>query len=89
MRNSSFSFVLIRLKHYRCFRHGPKKCMWFRYKISNYFCYFLQAESRHFQAFYDQIEYIIDTLREQLVHIIYYGGIKYIHLCKFDYFSHR
>ena len=31
VRNSSYSFMMILLKLHRCFGHGLKICMWFRY----------------------------------------------------------
>ena len=42
MRISSYSFILILLKLHRCFGHGLKICMWFRYNpqiiVYYFFC---------------------------------------------------
>ena len=40
MRNSSYSFMPILLKLYRCFCHDLKICMWFGYYPEIIFCHF-------------------------------------------------
>ena len=46
--NSTYSFMAIPLKLYRCFRHGLKICMWFEYNSQIVFRPFvLQLEHSH------------------------------------------
>ena len=46
-RNSSYSFILILLKLYRCYDHALKICMWFGYNPQTNFSYILS----HFSFF--------------------------------------
>ena len=43
VRNSSYSFMPIHLKLYRCFCHGLKICMWFGYYPEIIFCHFFRS----------------------------------------------
>ena len=52
VRNSSYSFMPIHLKLYRCFCHGLKICMWFGYYPEIIFCHFFPSLNLAiFQAF--------------------------------------
>ena len=52
VRNSSYSFMLILSKLYRCFCHGLKICMWFGYYPEIVFCpFFRYLNLVIFQAF--------------------------------------
>ena len=42
MRNSSYSFIPILLKLYRCCDHASKICMWFGYNPQINFCHFFR-----------------------------------------------
>ena len=42
VRNSSYSFMPILSKLYRCFCHGLKICMWFGYYPEIIFCHFFR-----------------------------------------------
>ena len=43
VRNSSYSFMPIHLKLYRCFCHGLKICMWFGFYPEIIFCIFFRS----------------------------------------------
>ena len=63
VRNSSYSFMLILSKFYRCFCYGLKICMWFGYYPEIIFCYFFRKLNiAIFLAFYYQSELIVGTL---------------------------
>ena len=48
VRNSSYSFMPIHLKLYRCFCHGLKICMWFGYCPEIIFCHFFRSLNLHY-----------------------------------------
>ena len=57
VRNSSYSFMPIHLKLYRCFCHGLKICMWFGYYPEIIFCHFFRSLNLAiFRRFYYQNE---------------------------------
>ena len=57
VRNSSYSFMPIHLKLYRCFCHGLKICMWFAYYPEIIFCHFFRSLNLvTFRRFYYQSE---------------------------------
>ena len=48
VRNSSYSFIPILLKLYRCLNQALKVCMWFRYDTQiNFYCFCSQFELSH------------------------------------------
>ena len=68
VRNSSYSFMPIHLKLYRCFCHGLKICMWFGYYPEIIFCHFFRRLNLAiFRRFYYQSEKIVGTLCAQLL----------------------
>ena len=68
MRNSSYSFMPILSKLYRCFSHGLKICMWFGYYPEIIFCHFFRNLNLViFRRFYYQSEKIVGTLCAQLL----------------------
>ena len=48
VRNSSYSFILILLKLYKCLDHALKICMWFKYNPQFILTLFSQFELSHF-----------------------------------------
>ena len=57
VRNSSYSFMPIHLKLYKCFCHGLKVCMWFGYYPEIIFCHFFRSLNLAiFRRFYYQSE---------------------------------
>ena len=57
VRNSSYSFMSIHLKLYRCFCHGLKICMLFGYYPEIIFCHFFRSLNLAiFRRFYFQSE---------------------------------
>ena len=50
MRNSSYSFIPILLKLYRCVDHALKISMWFGYNPQLIFITFSQIELSHFSG---------------------------------------
>ena len=77
VRNSSYSYMPILLKLYRCFCQGLKICMWFGYYPEVMFCHFF----RHlnlviFRRFYYQSEKIVGTLCAQLLLQFYADSIE-------------
>ena len=76
MRNSSYSFMPILLKLYRCFCHDLKICMWFGYYPEIIFCHFFcNLNLVIFKCFYYQSEKIVGTLCAQL-HSCFGHGLK-------------
>ena len=76
MRNSSYSFMPILLKLYRCFCHDLKICMWFGYYPEIIFCHFYcNLNLVIFKCFYYQSEKIVGTLCAQL-HSCFGHGLK-------------
>ena len=69
MRNSSYSFIPLLLKLYRCCDHALKICMWFGYNPQINFChFFLQFElSYFFGHFHNESEWAVGTLCAQLL----------------------
>ena len=56
VRNFSYSFMLIHLKHQKCFGLGLKMCMWFGCTPQIIVCHFLQVELHIFRRYYYQSE---------------------------------
>ena len=68
VRNSSYSFMPILSKLYRCFCHGLKIRMWFGYYPEIIFCHFLRNLNLViFRRFYYQSEWIVGILCAQLL----------------------
>ena len=72
--NSSYSYIQIRLKLYRCLDHALKICMWFGYNPQINFCHF---ELSHFSSI------LVDGLRVPCVRNSSYNLIPIIlKLCR-------
>ena len=68
MCNSSYSFMAIFLKLYRCFCHGLKICMWFRYNPQINFCHFFFILNL---VIFQESELIVGALSVQLCQQFY------------------
>ena len=66
--NSSYSFMAIFLKLYRCFCHGLKICMWFRYNPQINFCHFFFILNL---VIFQESELIVGALSVQLCQQFY------------------
>ena len=69
MRNSSFSFIPILLKLYRCCDHALKICMWFGYNPQINFCHFFRNLNLaiFFRHFHNESEWAVGSLCAQLL----------------------
>ena len=69
VRNSSYSFIPIILKLYRCLHHTLKMCMWFGYnpqiKFWHFFCKLNLVVFRYFD---NESEWTVGALCAQLLH---------------------
>ena len=81
MRNSSYSFILILLKLYRCCDHALKICMWFGYNPQINFVTFLQFElSYFFGQFHNESEWAVGTFCTQLLLQFHSNSFKTLHV---------
>ena len=76
VRNSSYSFIPILLKLYRCCDHALKICMWFGYNPQINFCYFLPF----FGHFHNESEWAAGTLCAQLLLQFHANSSKTLHV---------
>ena len=78
MCNSSYSFIPILLKLYRCCDHALKICMWFGYNPQINFCHFFpQFELSHFSSI---LTMKVGTLCAQLLLQFQANSFKTLHV---------
>ena len=81
MRNSSYSFILILLKLYRCCDHALKICMWFGYNPQINFCHFFRnLNLAIFGHFDNESEWAVGTLCAQLLLQFHANSFKTLHV---------
>ena len=68
VRNSSYSFIPIILKLYRCLHHTLKMCMWFGYNPQiNFLHFFCKLNLVVFRYFDNESEWTVGALCAQLL----------------------
>ena len=80
MRNSSYTFIPILLKLYRCCDHALKICMWFGYNPQ--ICHFFRNLNLKpfFGHFDNESEWAVGTLCAQLLLQFHANSFKTLHV---------